>query len=200
MGLIDWPWRGGSFLADANFLSIGTPRLTLRRLSASDLPGLVAYRSLPEVARYQDWETFTRSDGERLIAEMSQRHPDEPGRWSQFAIVRAEDNALIGDCGFVSPSEDHRQAEVGITVCPSVQNQGYATEALACLLDYLFFGLHKHRVQATTDARNAPAASLFLRLGFRREGHFLQNVWFKGEWGDEFSFGLLRSEWRSPPD
>ena len=28
-------------------------------------------------------------------------------------------------------------------------------------------------------------------LGFRREGHFLQNVWF-----DEFLFAVLREEWR----
>jgi RimJ/RimL family protein N-acetyltransferase len=102
---------------------------------------------------------------------------------------------FIGDCGFVAPSGDHRQAEVGITVCPSVQGQGYATEALGCLLEYLFHKLRKHRVKATTDARNVAAASLLLRLGFRREGHFLQNVWFKGGWGDEFAFGLLRSEW-----
>jgi RimJ/RimL family protein N-acetyltransferase len=65
------------------------------------------------------------------------------------------------------------------------------------MLEYLFDYLQKRRVKATTDARNAAAASMFLRLGFRREGHFLQNVWYKGEWGDEFSFGLLRSEWEA---
>jgi RimJ/RimL family protein N-acetyltransferase len=152
-----------------------------------------------EVARYQDWDTFSQSDGERLISEMAQRHPDEPGEWFQFAIVRSEDGLLLGDCGFVCPKEDHSQAEVGITLSPLAQGHGYATEALACMLRYLFNDLQKHRVKAITDARNAAAAALFFRLGFRREGHFLQNVWFKGEWGDEFSFGLLRSEWEVGP-
>ena len=29
----------------------------------------------------------------------------------------------------------------------------------------------------------------------RREGHYLQNVWFKGAWGDEYQYAMLRSEW-----
>jgi RimJ/RimL family protein N-acetyltransferase len=154
---------------------------------------------MPEVARYQDWDAFSLSDGECLIAEMAQRHPDEPGKWFQFAIVRSEDGQLLGDCGFACPKEDHRQAEIGITLCTEAQGHGYATEASACMLDYLFDNLRKHRVKAITDVRNAAAASMFLRLGFRREGQFLQNVWFKGEWADEFAFGLLRGEWEARP-
>ena len=30
----------------------------------------------------------------------------------------------------------------------------------------------------------------------RREGHFIQNVWFKGAWGDEYLYALLEREWR----
>jgi RimJ/RimL family protein N-acetyltransferase len=56
-------------------------------------------------------------------------------------------------------------------------------------------GLNKHRVTAIVDATNAPAARLLERLGLRREGHFLQNVWFKGKWGDEFLYAVLQSEW-----
>ena len=33
------------------------------------------------------------------------------------------------------------------------------------------------------------------RLGLRREGHFVQNVWFKGKWGDEYLYAILRNEW-----
>jgi RimJ/RimL family protein N-acetyltransferase len=54
-----------------------------------------------------------------------------------------------------------------------------------------------HRVTAVTDCDNAAAASLFHRLGFRREGHFVEHVWFKGRWGSEFLFALLRREWEA---
>ena len=29
----------------------------------------------------------------------------------------------------------------------------------------------------------------------RREGHFFQNVWFKGKWGDEYLYAILKEEW-----
>jgi RimJ/RimL family protein N-acetyltransferase len=58
-----------------------------------------------------------------------------------------------------------------------------------------FGTLGKHRVFATTDADNDAAARLFLRLGFRREAHFVEQVWFKGRWGSEFVFAMLRREW-----
>lgn len=31
--------------------------------------------------------------------------------------------------------------------------------------------------------------------GARREAHFVENVFFKGSWGSEFSFAILGREW-----
>ena len=95
----------------------------------------------------------------------------------------------------ISCEDDGRQIELGITLAPSHQRRGYATESLASVIDYAFTRLEKHRITAVTDAENAAAAALFHRLGFRREGHFIENVWFKGRWGSEFAFALLRTEW-----
>ena len=32
----------------------------------------------------------------------------------------------------------------------------------------------------------------------RREAHFLQNEFLKGEWTDEIVYAVLASEWRDP--
>jgi RimJ/RimL family protein N-acetyltransferase len=182
-------------MADIHFTCLRSARLVLRRLHASDLPGVVAYRSRPEVARYQDWETFTLTDAERFLEQQARLHPDIPGTWFQLAIELQAGGVLIGDCGLHCRRDDPRQAEVGITLAPEHQGQGYAAEALRCLLDYAFFTLHKHRIVALTDAENGPASALLERVGFRREGHFLQNVWFKGKWSSEFLFAVLDEEW-----
>jgi RimJ/RimL family protein N-acetyltransferase len=79
-----------------------------------------------------------------------------------------------------------RQAEIGFTLACEHQGKGYATEAVDCLLDYVFGKLGKHRVIAITDARNLAASRVLERVGMRREGHFIENVWFKGGWGDEY--------------
>jgi RimJ/RimL family protein N-acetyltransferase len=75
------------------------------------------------------------------------------------------------------------------------QGKGYASEAVRLLLHYAFDTLGKHRMVAITDAKNAPSIALLERLGMRREGHFIQNVWFKGAWGDECLYAMLRDEW-----
>jgi RimJ/RimL family protein N-acetyltransferase len=85
--------------------------------------------------------------------------------------------------------------EIGITLDPTYQGQGYATEAIECLLAYVFGTLGKHRVSAITDAENQTAIGLMKRLGFRQEAHHIDHVWFKGNWGSEFIFALLKREW-----
>jgi RimJ/RimL family protein N-acetyltransferase len=182
-------------MLDTTFTCLRSPRLLLRRLEAADLPFLCDYRSRPEVARYQDWETFTRADGERFLEAQARSCPGAPGAWFQLALVLSASGTLVGDCGLHCRADNPQQTEVGITLAPEHQGKGYAAEALACVLDYLFFTLKMHRVTAVTDAANAPAASLLERVGMRREGHFLQNVWFKGAWGDEFLYAVLRGEW-----
>jgi RimJ/RimL family protein N-acetyltransferase len=78
-------------------------------------------------------------------------------------------------------------------VSPSAR--GGETEAVNCLLDYVFGKIGKHRVIAVADTQNTPAVRLLERVGMRREGHFLENVWFKGEWGDESQYAMLEREW-----
>ena len=118
-----------------------------------------------------------------------------PGEWFQFAIELKDTGVLIGDCGLKVNKEEPRQAEFGITLSPPYQGVGVASEAVACMLDYAFKILGLHRVIAITDCLNKSSVVLMERLGMRREGHFIQNVWFKGAWGDEYLYAILQQEW-----
>jgi RimJ/RimL family protein N-acetyltransferase len=69
------------------------------------------------------------------------------------------------------------------------------TEAARRLLDYLFETFGLHRVSAICDVENTASARVLERLGMRREGHFVESVWFKGRWGSEYGYALLRREW-----
>jgi RimJ/RimL family protein N-acetyltransferase len=187
-------------MADTGFASLSSARLILRRLRDSDLPTFCRYRSDPQVAQYQDWVAFPEEVGLRFFAGQAKLHPDIPGTWFQMAIELAETGELVGDCGLHPLPDQPRQVEIGFTLSPDHQDKGYATEAVACLLDYVFGRLNKHRAIAITDATNVPAARVLERVGMRREGHFLQNVWFKGGWGDEYLYALLEREWRGARD
>ena len=78
--------------------------------------------------------------------------------------------------------------------------QGFAVEALSCLLECLFMRLELHRVVADTDVENAAAWRLMEQLGLRREGHLKQSLWFKGRWADEYLYAMRREEWLARRD
>src|SRR5580765_4162520 len=101
-------------------------RLLLRRLHRDDAEALCAYRSLPEVARYQSWESFGPDDAAKLIDGQSGQEPGIPGTWFQLAIIETSTNRMIGDCGLRCLEHDPHQFEIGITLAPEAQLRGYA--------------------------------------------------------------------------
>ena len=170
-------------------------RVALRPFRAADLPDFVAYRSDPEVARYQSWDGYDMAQAEALLAEQRALRLGVSGTWYQLAIADADDQ-LIGDVGLHFLDEG-RQLELGFTLAAGSQGKGLATQALTLVLDLAFGDWQMHRARALTDVDNARSIALLERLGFRREGHFVASYWLGDAWGDELAFALLAREWRA---
>jgi RimJ/RimL family protein N-acetyltransferase len=169
-----------------------TPRLVLRRFRSDDVPAFSAYRSDPEIARYQSWSApySLETAAERIRTYTTDEA--EPG-WFQYAVELKADGCLIGDVG-VNLHENLRQADLGCSMAPGRQGYGYAIEAVrAVLQDRFASGLR--RMSAQCDARNLRSAHLLERAGFRLEGERPAFTWLKGEWIDERLYGLLAEQW-----
>jgi RimJ/RimL family protein N-acetyltransferase len=177
------------------FTQLETERLILRRLQEADLPDLLGYRNDPEVARYQNWETLSSARARALIEAQKHLEPGTPGSWFNFGMALKPEGRLVGDCGLQVLLHDVRQAQLGFSLMPAHQGQGLAFETVTAVLDYAFVDLDLHRVIVVTDATSARAVNLCERLGLRREGHFVKNVWAKGRWADEYLYAVLQSEW-----
>lgn len=174
-----------------------TPRLLLRPFQETDLESFAAYRSDPDVARYQSWTSpYTLDQAIAFLREIELAQAGAPGTWCQLAVERQGQPGLIGDCAFQVLEADERQAQIGFTFAPAYQKQGYATEAVKGLLDYMFGELRLHRVVATCDVENKASVRLLERLEMRREAELIENIWFKGAWGSEYVYALLYKEWR----
>ena len=177
--------------------SLEAKRLFLRHFSDNDLDKFLAYRSDPDVARYQGWSIPYELDaGRAFVTEMKNAIPGTPGKWFQAAVELKSSKELIGDCAFHVMANDKRQAYIGITLARSYWGNGYGEEACHSLLDYLFGELGLHRVVAECDVENIASFTLLERLGFRREAHLIENIWFKGAWGSEFHYAMLEREWK----
>jgi len=172
-----------------------TPRLRARGFTPADVRPFVAYRANPEVARFQSWSDYTLDLGTAFVEDLQGAQPGVPGEWYQFALEDRSAGALVGDLALKVDEDEPRVAEVGFTLAPEHQGMGYGTEGLGALLGFAFEKFGLHRIIAITDALNAPAAAMLVRVGFRREAHFHENVFFKGAWGSEFLFAILQREW-----
>jgi RimJ/RimL family protein N-acetyltransferase len=178
-------------------LPVRTERLNIRALRADDIDRHFAIFSDPSVVRYLYDEALTREQAkEHLKRRCVQDLPNE-GAWINYGVELAADRILIGEVGMAHVSTAHRHYEVGYVFDPAYAGQGFATEAAAMIVELAFSGLGAHRVSARLDARNGRSAGVLERLGMRREGHFVENEFVKGEWTDEAAYAVLEDEWRA---
>ncbi|MFM8322037.1 MAG: GNAT family N-acetyltransferase [Chloroflexota bacterium] len=181
-------------------LILETPRLRLRPFAAPDAEGFAAYRSDPLVAEYQGWDApYSLERAAQFVSAMQAAAPGAPGEWYQLAIEARSGGNLLGDVAFKRLAYDVRQAEIGITLARAHHGQGFAREAAARLLDYLFGELGLHRVRANCDPANQASIRLLERLGFRHEGRWVESLWYKERWADEDWYAILEREWRAKP-
>ena len=182
--------------ARSGSLEILSERLRLRRFQAGDLPAFVAYRSDPDVARYQSWDTsYGTADAERFLGEQNEAAFGQPGVWVQLAATDRGNGTLVGDCAVRIQANQPETAELGVTFSPRYQGDGLAAEAMGVVVDHLFEHVGLHRVFAEIDDRNDAAQRMFARLGFRCEGRLVEADWFKDEWCTLRIYALLRRDW-----
>ncbi len=178
------------------FPELQTPRLRLRQLQPSDAEAMFAILSDEAVTRTFGLERFT------LVEEAAQRirainagfQKQASIRW---ALVRPEDDVLIGTCGYVYWKRPHRHAAVGYELARAFWRQGYMTEALTAVLHFGYTQMKLHRIEALVMPENTPSIQLLHRLGFREEGLLRQYGYWNGRFHDLLVLSLLQPEWQS---
>jgi RimJ/RimL family protein N-acetyltransferase len=143
-----------------------TARLTLRPFSPDDLDELYAFHARPEVARFLYWEARDREQVRLVLDGKTGQSALDEGEVLALAVVWRERGTLVGEVSLSWLSREHRQGEIGFVFHPGYQGRGFAGEA----------------------------AEVVLRLGMRREAHFVHPEIFKGEWGDVLVYAMLEQE------
>lgn len=178
-------------------LPLATDRLRLRPFTADDFPAYAAYHTLASVYRYLYMAPPAGSAVERQFAEVLAAPFESDGDVFRLAVLRKEDDALLGDVFLKIADKAALQGEVGYTFNPDFSGKGYATEAVEAMLELGFSDFGFHRIFARLDTQNEGSIRVVERLGLRREAHLIQNDRFDGVWGDEYIYAVLAREWAS---
>jgi len=141
-----------------------TERLIIRRLKTEDAETIASYRSLPEVAEFQSWDTYSAKEAIDLIEELKNSNPTIENRWFQFGVENLQDGNLIGDIGFLN-NDENGKSWVGFTLNSKYWKKGFAKEAVEAVILH-YFDLGVLDVWASIDPKNNSSKKLLEKLGF----------------------------------
>jgi aminoglycoside 6'-N-acetyltransferase len=160
-------------------------------MRTSDLAAFQAYRSIPELGRFQGWSPLSETEALSFLGEMSEARLFTAGDWVQLGIADPEDGHLVGDIG-VFVAADGLTGEIGFTLAPAAQGRGIATAAVREALQLLFDITSVKRVLGVTDRRNVRSIRLLERVGFRHCES--RSTEFRGEPCVEDVYALARDD------
>lgn len=153
-------------------MMLETERLILRPFRETDLQDLYEYLSDEQTVRYEPYKPMT-------LAETQDNLRWRMGTEAMIAVERREDHKLIGNLYFAKG--DFQTAELGYVFNRRFWGRGYASESCRALINQAF-AEGTHRIIAECDPENVNSWRLLEALGFTREAHLRQNVYF---WKDE---------------
>ena len=164
-----------------------TERLILRRYIADDLSDLYEYLSDEEVVRYEPYKPMSLAETkDNLNWRMS---TDE-----MIAVELKETYKMIGN--IYLGKRDFNSLELGYVFNQKFWGKGYAKEGCEAMIKHSFAnGIH--RIFAECDPMNISSWKLLESLGFEREAHLKQNVYFRTDeqgqpiWKDTYIYAKV---------
>lgn len=144
-----------------------TERLRLRKPVLDDARVIfTTYAQDPEVTRYLTWRPNKSVDETCEFLRECLRAWEE-GRSFQWAIVRKEDEQLLG---MVGSRVDGHKWELGYVLARSYWGRGYMTEAVTRVVHWALQQKDIYRVWSVCDIDNPPSARVMEKAGMVREG------------------------------
>ncbi|HEY0977041.1 MAG TPA: GNAT family N-acetyltransferase [Flavobacteriales bacterium] len=171
------------------FPVLTTKRMVLRQLRASDAERMFAMRSDPVVMEHVNRPMArTVEDATALIDRINGLIAD--GESLHWAMTLKGEDAFMGLIGIWRLVKEHHYGELGYTMMKEYWGQGYASEAIASVVE-LAFQLGLHRVEAITRPGNLASMRVLEKNGFVREGYLRHNILWNGAFHDSVHFGRV---------
>ncbi|MGC5344795.1 GNAT family N-acetyltransferase [Streptomyces sp. DT24] len=157
-------------------ISISTDRLVLRPLDMADVP---AYIEMMNDELVTAWTTvphpYTQVDAERWVRRIAPAERTQ-GRGIVFAVTEFLTQRLVGTVRLHGTDWRLRATEASYITAPWARGEGYATESVLAVAQWLFRDQGFERVELRTAADNSASQQVVQKLGCISEG-VLRNAW-----------------------
>lgn len=127
------------------------------------------------------------------LGELEKQHESKgEGQWY---FVQKKDGTKVG---YICHFKSKDCVGIGYMLLKDERGNGYGSEAVQMMVDYLF--LHKDivRVQAETHPDNRASQRVLEKAGFFLEGRIRKSFFSRGVYRDTAMYSILREEWKAP--
>lgn len=113
----------------------------------------------------------------------------------QLRLIIAENttNLPVGIIDLFDFNPQHKRAGIGILMTTKHQQKGFASEALALLINYSFNTLSLHQLYANITTDNKKSLTLFEKLHFKKVGTKKEWIHTNNAFKDEVLLQLIKS-------
>jgi RimJ/RimL family protein N-acetyltransferase len=153
--------------------NLTTERLLLRPLKRSDAPEIFIQRSDERIIRYTEIpKAMVLEDAVNWIDKLADI--TEKGEGVAWVICRKGEEKLIGTICLYHLDAEKATAELGYSLHPDFWRMGYASEALAAVMDFGFNVMKAHFLEAYSNNQNLASLRLLEKAGFAKIGEVEQ--------------------------
>jgi diamine N-acetyltransferase len=110
----------------------------------------------------------------------------------RLVICTCCDGKAIGLVDLFDFQPKHRRACIGMLINAQFRQNGYASEALQLLIDYVFSTLNLHQLACMLTPDNIASIKLFEKHGFVLTGTKKEWLCINNKWTDELMYQLIR--------
>ncbi|HTU82611.1 MAG TPA: GNAT family N-acetyltransferase [Candidatus Acidoferrales bacterium] len=179
--------------------TLRTKRLRLEPVTPSNAEALWNVLQQPDLRDFQDLPDLDLPQFVRTVTARPTRL--EPGISGRFEwLVYGADGQSGAPLGWVSLRIAERafsSAEVGYSIVREQRGRGFATEAVAALVEEGFRSAGLRRIRAYCVPENASSRSVLRRNGFQDDGMLPHGATVQGHPVDVIAFSLERDRWKS---
>ena len=171
-----------------------TERLILRPFRLEDAESCVRnWAADPEVYRYISQEAQTAKDVYDWLSTADEAYASPETYY--WAIVEKSSGEVIGEIFVDDFGSRNRWCELDWKIGRAFWGQGYAAEAAAAVIQYLFCQVGFHRIQAKCCVENSASERVMQKAGMTKEGILRGYFDAKaGRWRDVAMYAVLSSD------
>lgn len=177
--------------------TIETKRLILRKFEINDAEDMFNnWAKDPENVKYLTWNAHKNvNETKEMVSKWVMEYENQ--NYYRWGVVLKENSSVIGGIDVTSLMERIECCEIGYILSKKYWNNGFMTESLHAVLDFLFNKVGFHRIQIYHDVDNCASGRVIQKNGLKHEGilrKYIKNN--SNQWVDVALYSILKHEFK----